>query len=132
MSARLRAGGVCIDCMEQRRRRCVPCTEERRRRCVPCTARGSAEAHSITTTAACSARWRTCHARPDSQHPCPQHPHPAAPPASCNCAQPPCRSPPAVFRSSWLGAQGHEERKKLAEAAARIEAQQTAQRGQMP
>ncbi|KAI7839943.1 hypothetical protein COHA_006337 [Chlorella ohadii] len=37
-----------------------------------------------------------------------------------------------VFRSSWLGAQGHDERKKLAEAAARIEAQQAAQRSQMP
>ena len=34
----------------------------------------------------------------------------------------------AVYRSSWLGAQGHDERKKLAEAAARIEAQ----RGQLP
>ena len=40
--------------------------------------------------------------------------------------------PPAVYRSSWLGAQGHEERKKVAEAAARIGAQAAAQRGQLP
>lgn len=37
-----------------------------------------------------------------------------------------------VYRSSWLGAAGHEERKKLAEAAARVEAQQAAVRGQLP
>lgn len=50
-------------------------------------------------------------------------------PSSCWPLPPPL---PAVFRSSWLGAQGHDERKKLAEAAARIEAQQAAQRSQMP
>jgi hypothetical protein len=38
-----------------------------------------------------------------------------------------------VFRSSWLGAGGHEERKKLAEATARISgAQQQQQRPQLP
>ena len=41
---------------------------------------------------------------------------------------------PAVYRSNWLGAQGHEERKKLAEAEARLaaERQHANQRGQMP
>lgn len=40
-----------------------------------------------------------------------------------------CRVFPShpVYRSSWLGAQGHEERKKLAEAAARVEATQQQQ-----
>jgi hypothetical protein len=39
-----------------------------------------------------------------------------------------------VYRSNWLGAQGHEERKKLAEAEARLaaERQHANQRGQMP
>lgn len=37
-----------------------------------------------------------------------------------------------VYRSNWLGAQGHEERKKLSEASARVEASQAVQRGQMP
>lgn len=37
-----------------------------------------------------------------------------------------------VYRSNWLGAQGHEERKKLAEAAAAAQAAATQQRGQLP
>lgn len=37
-----------------------------------------------------------------------------------------------VYRSNWLGAQGHEERKKLAQAAARVGEAQAVQRGQMP
>ncbi|KAI3430629.1 hypothetical protein D9Q98_005222 [Chlorella vulgaris] len=36
-----------------------------------------------------------------------------------------------VYRSNWLGAQGHEERKKLAVASAKI-AKQAEQRGQLP
>ena len=39
-----------------------------------------------------------------------------------------CLPPIAVFRSNWLGAQGHEERKKMAEASARVQQH----RGQMP
>ena len=59
-------------------------------------------------------------------------------PAPLYCL-PPCTAPhplplPAVYRSNWLGAQGHEERKKLAEAEARLaaERQHAKQRGQMP
>lgn len=37
-------------------------------------------------------------------------------------------APAAVYRSNWLGGQGHEERKKQAEASARA----AAQRGQLP
>lgn len=51
------------------------------------------------------------------------------------CLLPSLASPPAphaVYRSNWLGAQGHDERKKLAEAAAAAQAAATQQRGQLP
>lgn len=59
--------------------------------------------------------------------------------AHARWAPPPARLPPAplrcaVFRSSWLGAEGHDERKKLAEATARVQAAAPPppQRGVMP
>ena len=52
-----------------------------------------------------------------------------------HCAAPPPATPsrllPQVYRSSWLGAQGHDERKKLADAAARTK-EAAARRGVMP
>lgn len=39
----------------------------------------------------------------------------------CTCS-PRARPPPAVFRSNWLGPQGHEERKKKAQEEAAAEA----------